>query len=251
VADGDLSTPVPSGRDDEIGSMMSGVERLRLRFIEMLGAVRVSADAISLASTEIASGNQDLSRRTEETAARLQQTTSAMEQAYGNVREAADATRTADGLATSASQAAERGGAAVRDVVQKMGSICEQQQAHRRDHRRHRRDRVPDQHPGAQRRGRGGPRRRQRARLRGGGHEVRSLAQRSAAAAKEIKDLIAASVEEVRAGSRAGRCGERPHAGDRRRRAARQRHARHDHASTGEQSEGIGHINNRWPRSTV
>ena len=124
VADGDLSMPVQSGRRDDIGGLMHGVERMRLRFVEMLGSVRSAADAISNASSEIASGNQDLSRRTEEAAARLQQTASAMEQVHGNVRQTADATRTADGLACSASEAAERGGAAMRDVVQKMGSIC-------------------------------------------------------------------------------------------------------------------------------
>ena len=99
MADGDLSTPVESDRDDEIGSLMHGVERMRLRFVEMLGAVRSAADAISLASTEIASGNQDLSRRTEEAAARLQQTTSAMEQVHGTVRQTAEATHEADSLA--------------------------------------------------------------------------------------------------------------------------------------------------------
>jgi len=243
VADGDLSTAVPSGRNDEIGSMMSGVERLRLRFIEMLGSVRASAGAISLASTEIAKGNQDLSRRTEEAAARLQQTTSAMEQAYGNVREAADATRTADGLATSASEAAERGGQAVRDVVQKMGSITTSSK--RIAEITGVIDAIAFQTNilalnAAVEAARAGDSGRGFAVV---ASEVRSLAQRSAAAAKEIKDLIAGSVDEVRAGSLvADAASERMEeilTGVRRLNATLGTIT----ASTGEQTEGLGHIN--------
>jgi methyl-accepting chemotaxis protein len=243
VAGGDLSTPVASGRDDEIGSMMNGVERLRLRFIEMLGSVRSSADAISLASAEIAKGNQDLSRRTEETAARLQQTTSAMEQAYGNVREAADATRTADGLASSASEAAERGGQAVRDVVQKMGSISTSSK--RIAEITGVIDAIAFQTNilalnAAVEAARAGDSGRGFAVV---ASEVRSLAQRSAAAAKEIKDLIAGSVDEVRAGSLvADAASERMEeilTGVRRLNATLGTIA----ASTGEQTEGLGQIN--------
>jgi len=202
VAEGDLSTPVPAGRDDEIGSMMGGVERLRLRFIEMLGAVRASADAISLASSEIASGNQDLSQRTEEAAARLQQTTSAMEQVHGNVLQTAEATRLADSLACNASEAAERGGQAMRDVVQKMGSISASSQ---------RIAEITGVIDGiafrtnilalnaAVEAARAGDSGRGFAVV---ATEVRNLAQRSAAAAKEIKELIAGSVDEVQGGAK-------------------------------------------------
>ena len=243
VADGDLSIPVPSGRADEIGGMMSGVERMRLRFVEMLGAVRSSADAISLASAEIACGNQDLSRRTEETAARLQQTTSAMEQVHGNVRQAADATHTADGLACSASEAAERGGAAMRDVVQKMGSISASSK--RIAEITGVIDTIAFQTNilalnAAVEAARAGDSGRGFAVV---ASEVRSLAQRSASAAKEIKELIAGSVAEVQGGSLLADAA-----------SARVQEilagVRHVNAtlgtitaSTREQSDGLGHIN--------
>ncbi|NRF67463.1 Cache 3/Cache 2 fusion domain-containing protein [Aquincola sp. S2] len=243
VADGDLSRPVPTGRADEIGHMMSGVERLRQRFIEMLGAVRSSADAISLASAEIACGNQDLSRRTEETAARLQQTTSAMEQVHGNVRQTADATRSADALACSASAAAERGGAAMRDVVQKMAGICASSK--RIAEITGAIDTIAFQTNilalnAAVEAARAGDSGRGFAVV---AAEVRSLAQRSAAAAKEIKQLIGGSVEEVQGGSRlADAASERVQeilAGVRRVNTTLGEIT----ASTREQSDGLGHIN--------
>ena len=243
VADGDLTMPVRSERSDEIGGLMRGVERMRLRLVEMLGAVRSSADAISQASSEIASGNQDLSRRTEEAAARLQQATSAMEQVHGNVRQTADATRTADGLACSASEAAERGGAAMRDVVHKMGRICASSK--RIAEITGAIDAIAFQTNilalnAAVEAARAGDSGRGFAVV---AAEVRSLAQRSAAAAKEIKDLIAGSVEEVEGGSRlADAASERVQeilAGVRRVNDTLGTIT----TSTRDQSDGIGHIN--------
>jgi methyl-accepting chemotaxis protein-2 (aspartate sensor receptor) len=206
VADGDLSQPVAADLEaltrDEIGQMMRGVEGLRLRFIGMLGAVRTSADAIALASSEIASGNQDLSRRTEDAAARLQQTTSAMEQVHGSVRHMADATHDADTLACTAAAAAERGGEAMRHVVTKMGSICASSQ--RIAEITGAIDAIAFQTNilalnAAVEAARAGDSGRGFAVV---AAEVRSLAQRSAAAAKEIRQLIAGSVDEVQGGAR-------------------------------------------------
>ena len=201
VAAGDLTTPVSTSRRDEIGEMMRGVETMRVRFVEMLGAVRSSADAISVASSEIASGNQDLSRRTEQASARLQQTTSAMEQIYGNVREAADAAHTADGLASGASQAAQRGGDAVSQVVEKMGSISTSSK--RITEITGVIDAIAFQTNllalnAAVEAARAGESGRGFAVVAG---EVRNLAHRAAEAAKEIKQLISSSVAEIQSGS--------------------------------------------------
>jgi len=243
VASGDLSMPVHSTRRDEIGGLMRGVERMRLRFVDMLGAVRSAADTISHASSEIACGNQDLSRRTEETAARLQQTTAAMEQVHGNVRQAAEATRTADALACSASEVAERGGAAMRDVVRKMGRICASSQ--RIAEITGAIDTLAFQTNilalnAAVEAARAGDSGRGFAVV---AAEVRSLAQRSAAAAREIKDLIAGSVAEVEGGSRlADEASARVQDivdGVRRVTATLGTVT----ASTRDQSDGIGHVN--------
>jgi methyl-accepting chemotaxis protein len=243
VAAGDLSKPVATQRRDEIGEMMHGVETMRLRFVEMLGAVRASADAISIASGEIAGGNQDLSQRTEQAAGRLQQTTSAMEQIYGNVRQAADAARTADDLACSASQAAQRGGEAMSQVVEKMGGISASSQ--RITEITAVIDKIAFQTNllalnAAVEAARAGDSGRGFAVV---AAEVRSLAHRSAEAAKEIKRLISSSVDEVRAGSAlADTANERMQEI-----MARVRRVNDTlvtiTASTKEQSESLGHVN--------
>jgi methyl-accepting chemotaxis protein-2 (aspartate sensor receptor) len=201
VAAGDLATPVQTQRHDEIGQMMRGVETMRLRFVDMLGAVRSSADAISVASSEIASGNHDLSRRTEEAAARLQETTAAMEEIHGHVQQAADAARAADDLASGASEAAQRGGEAVSQVVRKMGSISSSSQ--RISEITGVIDAIAFQTNllalnAAVEAARAGESGRGFAVV---ANEVRSLAHRAADAAKEIKQLIHASADEIRSGS--------------------------------------------------
>ena len=125
VASGDLSVAVLPGRDDEIGSMKDGVEAMRLRFVDLLGSLRESAQAISSAAAEISAGNLDLSHRTELTAARLQETSAAMVDICRNVEQTSDAARSADQRSSQASIAADRGDAAVKKVVECMNSIAE------------------------------------------------------------------------------------------------------------------------------
>ena len=200
VASGDLSVAATPGSDDEIGSMARGVEAMRLRFVELLGSLRESAEAISTASSEIASGNQDLSERTETTAARLQQTNSAMVHICRGVEETSTAARAADERSGQASLAAHRGGAAVEEVVECMNSISASSR---------RITEITSVIDGiafqtnllalnaaveAARAGESG---------RGFSvvaAEVRTLAQRAADAAKEIKQLIQDSAKKVEAG---------------------------------------------------
>jgi methyl-accepting chemotaxis protein len=209
----------------------------------MLGAVRASADAIAIASSEIAGGNHDLSRRTEEAAARLQQTTSAMEQIYGSVRDAAQAARSADELAGTASQAAERGGEAVGHVVQTMSSI--RASSERIAEITGVIDAIAFQTNllalnAAVEAARAGDSGRGFAVV---ANEVRGLAQRAAAAAKEIKTLISSSVDEVRSGSQlADAASERMHeivASVQRVNATLVTIT----ASAAQQSDGLGHVN--------
>jgi len=108
VAQGDLRSNEPSAtppRHDEIGHMMAGVESMRMRFVNMMSAIRSSADCISVASRQIAAGNLDLSQRTEQTAANLQQAASSMQQVYQNVQLSCESAEQADVLAQDAASA--------------------------------------------------------------------------------------------------------------------------------------------------
>ncbi len=123
VSSGDLSVPVERNSADEIGDMMGGVESMRLRFVELLGSLRGSVSEISTASSEIATGSQDLSQRTETTASQLQEATATMDQMCRTVEETSAVVRSADQRSVLASQAAERGGEAVAQVVSCMTTI--------------------------------------------------------------------------------------------------------------------------------
>ncbi len=165
-------------------------------------SVSHSTGNIQTASGEIASGSTDLSQRTEQTASNLQQTASAMAQLTGNVRQSAESASTANQLASSAVSAARRGGEVVKQVVANMDEISSSSK------------RIADiigtidgiafqtnilALNAAVEAARAGEQGRGFAVVAG---EVRSLAQRSAAAAREIKGLISASVERVASGSR-------------------------------------------------
>ena len=202
IAQGDLSQSVISTRDDEIGMLIQQTEAMRERLADTIGTVRMSVDSIGTASAEIATGNQDLSQRTEQTASNLQLASSSMTELTGTVKQTADSARTANQLVISAASAAAKGGQVVGQVVSTMDDINTSSR------------RINDiigvidgiafqtnilALNAAVEAARAGEQGRGFAVV---ASEVRSLAQRSAAAAKEIKTLIGASVERVEMGSR-------------------------------------------------
>ena len=204
VADGNL---IPSGqgmvaRADEIGQLQTTLRRMRESLSKTIGGIREVADSIDNASAEIASGNQDLSARTEKAASSLQQTASAMEELTGTVQQSAASAGQANQLAMSAASVAQRGGDVVGQVVSTMDEINASSR------------KIADiigvidgiafqtnilALNAAVEAARAGEQGRGFAVVAG---EVRSLAGRSADAAKEIKSLIGSSVERVEAGSR-------------------------------------------------
>ncbi|HEX7638005.1 MAG TPA: methyl-accepting chemotaxis protein [Burkholderiaceae bacterium] len=202
VAEGDLSTEVKIEREDELGLLLHAMDGMQRKLRGLVGHIRESAESIGTASKEVADGNQDLSVRTEQTAGNLQHAASAMTQLTGNVRQSADAAVQANSLAVSASEVARRGGQAVSNVVATMDEINASSK------------KISDiigvidgiafqtnilALNAAVEAARAGEQGRGFAVVAG---EVRSLAQRSAEAAKEIKSLIGASVERVETGAR-------------------------------------------------
>ena len=191
--------------NDETGQLLRAIDAMRTALTATLRQVRGVADGISTASTQIASGNQDLSARTEMTASNLQETASSMEQLTGAVRQSADAAAQANQMATAAAQVARRGGDAVSQVVHTMDEINASSK------------RIADiigvidgiafqtnilALNAAVESARAGEQGRGFAVV---ASEVRTLAQRSAAAAKEIKGLIGHSVDKVELGTRLAR----------------------------------------------
>ncbi|HEY9064464.1 MAG TPA: methyl-accepting chemotaxis protein [Burkholderiaceae bacterium] len=202
VAQGDLSQRLDSEGRDEIAQLTRSLGAMNDNLRKLVANVRQSTDSINTASAEIATGNQDLSSRTEQTASNLQQTASSMEQLTGTVRQSADSARQANQLAASAAEVAARGGAVVSQVVSTMDEINASSK------------KIADiigvidgiafqtnilALNAAVEAARAGEQGRGFAVVAG---EVRSLAQRSAEAAKEIKSLIGTSVDKVEDGSR-------------------------------------------------
>ncbi|MCY7316271.1 MAG: methyl-accepting chemotaxis protein [Rubrivivax sp.] len=201
VAEGDLTVQVPVAAGDT-SSTMAALARMCTELSRLVDGVRGSSEAIVSSAKQIASGNLDLSQRTERQAANLQQTASAMEQFTGTVRHTADAAVQATQLAQSASDVAARGAEAVDHVVHTMDEITASSRKIAE---------ITSVIDGiafqtnilalnaAVEAARAGEQGRGFAVV---AAEVRSLAQRSAAAAKEINGLINISVQRVNAGSR-------------------------------------------------
>jgi methyl-accepting chemotaxis protein len=201
IAKGDLSTKVDTSRTDEFGDLMRSLGSMSESLGQMVNQVRYSTDSIATASSEIAAGNNDLAQRTEQTSSNLQSTASSMSSLTQTVQISAENARQASTLAATASSVARRGGEVVRQVVSTMEDINDSSR------------KIADiigvidgiafqtnilALNAAVEAARAGEQGRGFAVV---ASEVRSLAGRSAEAAKEIKRLISTSVDKVASGT--------------------------------------------------
>jgi aerotaxis receptor len=199
---GDLSTMIESDQQDEVGFLLRGLRQMNINLTAIIGDVRNNVQTINSTTVEIAAGNMDLSHRTESQAAALEETASSMEEISATVKNNANNAMEANQLANSASQVAKKGGEVVAqtgatmteisesskkvvDIISLIDSIAFQTNILALNAA------VEAARAGEQGRG-----------FAVVASEVRSLAQRSAGAAKEIKTMIEASVEKIDTGNK-------------------------------------------------